>query len=192
MDGLVIYSGAAIRDHVEELGHMRVAVFRDYPYLYDGRMEDERRHLSRYAESPDSLMVAMYDTEGLVGACTGVPLALEGGELARLFLEESLEETYYIAEIVVRHGWRGQGLGTQLFSALLQAVDTDRYKRLCLCMVERAAGDPRRPADYKSPASLALRFGFVPDPSRTVQFHWKDVGEDAPTEKTMRVWVKAA
>ena len=73
-------SGAALRPHLDALAALRIAVFRDWPCLYDGDVAYEREYLEAYARSPRSVVVLARDGEAVVGASTGLPLAEDGAE----------------------------------------------------------------------------------------------------------------
>ena len=47
--------GPDLQPHLDGLGRLRIAVFRDYPYLYDGTLEYEREYLQSYLKSPAQL-----------------------------------------------------------------------------------------------------------------------------------------
>jgi len=49
--------GAAIGAHVGDIAALRIAVFREWPYLYDGDVDYEASYLSTYMRSPDSVVV---------------------------------------------------------------------------------------------------------------------------------------
>ena len=68
-------SGAAVRDHLDAVAALRIAVFRDWPYLYDGDAAYEREYLDAYASSPDSVFVLAFDGDAVIGTSTGLPLA---------------------------------------------------------------------------------------------------------------------
>ena len=51
-------TGAAVRAAIPELARLRVAVFRDWPYLYDGSEDYERRYLATYAASEGGVIVS--------------------------------------------------------------------------------------------------------------------------------------
>ena len=47
----------ALPAFVPDLARLRIAVFRDFPYLYDGTLAYEERYISTYLECPESLFV---------------------------------------------------------------------------------------------------------------------------------------
>src|SRR5690606_38292031 len=93
-------SGAALRPRLDEVARLRIAVFRDWPYLYAGDVGYEREYLDAYAQSPDSVVVLARDGDAVVGASTGIPLAADGAEFQAPFLERGIEvaKVFYCGE----------------------------------------------------------------------------------------------
>src|SRR5262245_47869199 len=69
-----LLTGAAIEPALPEIARLRIEVFREFPYLYDGTLDYERSYLSAFAASRGALIVAIRDGERVVGASTGLPL----------------------------------------------------------------------------------------------------------------------
>ena len=69
-------TGFAVEPWLDELAELRIEVFRDFPYLYEGNREYERRYLDRYAQSDRSVFVLALEFNRLVGAATALPLSL--------------------------------------------------------------------------------------------------------------------
>ena len=80
-------SGPALNQYIDELAQLRMQVFRDFPYLYDGDLAYEARYLKTYIEAPDSVIVLAFDGDKVVGASTGVPLRHEMDEVKQPFLD---------------------------------------------------------------------------------------------------------
>ena len=74
---LDVLTGAAIEPALPDIARLRIAVFRDFPYLYDGSLDYEREYLSAFAAAPGAVIVAVRDGGRIVGASTGLPLAAE-------------------------------------------------------------------------------------------------------------------
>lgn len=185
-----VLKGNEIKNYIDELGRFRIEIFKEFPYLYEGNMEYERKYLSRYTESSESILILMKDTRGLIGACTGIPLQDEDTEFVRPFQKIDIEEIFYIGEVMVRAGSRGKGLGTELLSKMLDLITRSRFKTVCFYTVDRRINHPLRPYNYKSSERLWKRFGFVMDPEKLVHFRWKDLGNSTETDKPMNVWIK--
>jgi hypothetical protein len=86
-----ILSGPEIEAYIPDLARLRIEVFRDFPYLYDGTTEYEERYLHTYVESPESVVVLALDGERAVGASTGLPMEDETPEFKRPFLEHGYD-----------------------------------------------------------------------------------------------------
>ena len=79
-------SGEALNQFIPELARLRIEVFRDFPYLYDGDPDYEARYLQTYIEAPDSVIVLAFDGDKVVGASTGIPLKYETDEVKAPFI----------------------------------------------------------------------------------------------------------
>ena len=64
------FIGSKIASVFEPLAQLRIAVFRDFPYLYDGSLNYEMQYLQTYAGSPRSLLFAAFDGGKMGGATT--------------------------------------------------------------------------------------------------------------------------
>ena len=72
-------TGAALDAALDDVARLRIAVFRAWPYLYDGDLDYERRYLKAYRQSAHAVLVGAFDGADLVGAATGTPLAGNAG-----------------------------------------------------------------------------------------------------------------
>ena len=60
--------GAAIAPYIDDLARLRLTVFREFPYLYDGTPEYEADYLSAYVQSGRSLVVLVASRRRARGA----------------------------------------------------------------------------------------------------------------------------
>ena len=67
------------------LGRLRIAVFREWPYLYEGSEAYERDYVRAFAEARDAVLVAAFDGERIVGAATASPMAAQESEVLACF-----------------------------------------------------------------------------------------------------------
>ncbi len=77
------FSGPQVKSFIPDLAKLRILVFRDFPYLYDGDPEYEEKYLKTYTDSPESVVVVAFDGGEVVGASTGRPLDHETDEIQR-------------------------------------------------------------------------------------------------------------
>ncbi len=93
-------TGEVIKPYVMDLARLRIDIFRDYPYLYEGSLDYEERYLIPYLRSPDTVMVLAMDGDRVVGAASGMPLEIETAEVKRPFLQAGIpvDEVFYFGE----------------------------------------------------------------------------------------------
>ena len=113
-----IYRGAEISAIIPDLARLRITVFRDWPYLYEGDLAYETGYLARYAQG-GAIVVAAYDGAQMVGAATGMPLLQHDDDFsgALAACDIAAEDVFYCAESVLMQDHRGQGAGHMFFDA---------------------------------------------------------------------------
>ena len=73
--------GGELEPWLDALGELRIRVFREYPYLYDGSLDYERDYLRIYQKAVGSLVVIVTGPDGhVIGATTCLPMAEESAE----------------------------------------------------------------------------------------------------------------
>ncbi|MDN3556758.1 GNAT family N-acetyltransferase [Halomonas maura] len=190
---LTTLQGRAIAPHLEALARLRIGVFRDYPYLYDGDLAYEAEYLDRYARNPRSLFVLAFDGETLVGAATGQPLVDEVDEFRSPFEAAGYrpERVFYYGESVLLPEYRGQGIGKAFMATRERHAAGEGFGFAAFCAVERPDDHPRKPADYRPLHGFWHSRGYRRTPSLSTTFAWKDLDEAEETAKPMVFWLKA-
>jgi GNAT superfamily N-acetyltransferase len=185
-------SGAALADRLDDLAALRIAVFRAFPYLYDGDATYERGYLKAYAESRDAIVIGALDGERLVGAATAAPTEDHASEFAAPFevRGHDLTDILYFGESVLLAEYRGQGIGHAFFEGREDHARALGRSLATFCAVVRPADHPTRPADYAPLDGFWRKRGYEPVAGLTTTFDWKDVGEAAETAKPMQFWMK--
>jgi GNAT superfamily N-acetyltransferase len=186
-------TGAALNDYLVDLARLRIQVFRDFPYLYDGDYDYETRYLQTYIQSPDSVVVLALDGDQVVGASTGVPLRYETDEVKEPFQAAGLDvaKFFYCGESVLLSGYRGQGCGVAFFNHRQEhARKLGGFEMSCFCAVERPVNHPHRPIDYKPLDDFWRKRGYEKHPELRTTFRWKEIGEAEETGKPMSFWTK--
>jgi GNAT superfamily N-acetyltransferase len=189
---IALATGAAIEPHLDALARLRIAVFREYPYLYDGSMEYEQQYLACYARSTASLAVLALDGGRVVGAATALPLTQHSEDLAPPLARAGIEpgSVYYFAESVLEPGSRGRGIGSAFFVERERRARELGFRVAAFCAVDRPTDHPRRPAGYVAPGALWRRHGFVRRPDIVGELAWQDVDDVEETTKPMVFWLK--
>jgi len=185
-------AGPALHPLLPELARLRIAVFRDWPYLYDGDEASERGYLRAYADAPGAAVVVCRDGGQVVGAATCGPMD-QGHEPVRLVFEAAgLDPAVhlYLGESVLLAPYRGRGAGVRFFAAREAHARALGLRHCAFCAVMRDAGDPRRPAGYVPLDAFWRRRGYRPRPELVVTFEWKEIGEVSDTPHALSFWLK--
>jgi len=190
--------GALVEPYLDALARLRIEVFREFPYLYDGSPEYERGYLRGYAASAAcTLVIALdqaLDPPEVVGVATALPLLAhdDADALAPALLGAGYDpaQTYYFGESVLRRTYRGQGIGHAFFDAREQAARELGFTLAAFCAVERPSDHPARPVSYVPHDAFWTRRGYVRRPDLVARFSWRDLGDPHDTAKPMVFWLK--
>lgn len=187
------FTGKDVEQYISDVARLRIEVFREYPYLYNGDMAYEANYLRTYTASPDSVIVIAFDGNTVVGASTAVPLRHEMEEIKRPFLEMEIDtqSVFYLGESVLRREYRGRGIGVRFFEEReAHARQIDDFVWAAFCAVERPANHPRRPADYAPLDEFWNHRGYFKRPELRTTLSWRDLDESSSTPKPMVFWLK--
>jgi GNAT superfamily N-acetyltransferase len=198
MLALRCFSGLDVSVYLPVLSALRMQVFREYPYCYDGDAEYEARYLQTYAAAPDSFFALCFDADTVVGAATAVPLMREDASMQQPFQKVGIapETICYFGESVLLPAYRGRGIGHQFFDARERYAELLRQQgyplqQLAFASVMRAEDDPRQPADYRSNAAFWRKRGYCPHASLQLQMHWRELGQGQETAHQLTVWLRS-
>ncbi|GAA4463283.1 GNAT family N-acetyltransferase [Nibrella saemangeumensis] len=185
--------GAEIGHVLDDLAALRIRVFRDFPYLYEGSPDYEKEYLKTYIQSERSFMFAICHGRQMVGATTGLPLVDEMPEIRQPFEQAGydLSTIFYFGESLLLHEYRGQGIGHRFFDereAFARTFQT--YTLACFCSVDRPENHPARPVNYRPNDGFWLKRGYRKEPALQATLTWPDIGEDTSSPKLMTFWVK--
>lgn len=187
-------TGADIETVFEPLAMLRIAVFRDFPYLYEGNIAYERTYLNTYCRSERAMLLAVYDGEQLVGATTCIPLSDETTAVISPFEKAGwdISRIVYFGESILLPAYRGQGVGHRFFDEREQhAANLEGITHTCFCAVERPNDHPSRPVDYRPLDAFWNSRGYQKAPALVASFDWPDIGEAQSTSKKMIYWMRA-
>ena len=184
--------GAEIASQLDALADVRIAVFRAFPYLYEGSRDYERHYLQTYIDCPRSLAILVWDGDRCVGASTVLPLADAGAEAQTPFIAggHDIREIDYFGESVLLPEYRGFGVGVKFFELREAHAAALGLKVCAFCAVQRPDDHPLKPAGYVPNDRFWSKRGYVQAPEIVTTFSWPDIGETESTRKPMTFWLR--
>ena len=144
-------TGPALHDALDDLARLRIAVFRDFPYLYEGTRDYEEKYLQLFLKGKDGIIVAAKDGDKIVGCATGSALVTHHGPLQEPFQKAGydLDTIFYCGESVLLPHYRGRGIGHAFFDHREAHAKAHGYGISAFCGVIRPSDHPLRPANYQ-------------------------------------------
>ncbi|RYZ58076.1 MAG: GNAT family N-acetyltransferase [Proteobacteria bacterium] len=184
--------GSAAEPYLSDLARLRIRVFHDFPYLYEGSLAYEEHYLQTYFNAPESLVVLARDGERIVGASTAIPLHYEEESLIAAFRSKGMDamDVMYFGESILLSEYRGQGAGKEFFKRRLQHAEEQGKKWAAFCAVLRSDDHPLRPSHYQPLDPFWQSQGFAKAEGMIGSLRWLDLGEKDETLKPMQFWLK--
>lgn len=187
-----ILTGPELVGALSDVAGLRISVFRDFPYLYDGDEAYERRYLAAYRDAPGAILVGAFDGDTLVGASTGTPLEHHDPAFAAPLDEAGYDvaKIFYCAESVLLKPYRGQGVGHRFFDIREEHARGLGLEFAAFCGVVRPEDHPSRTADYFPLDGFWGRRGYSPIPGAIAQFDWKEVETTEEVTHDLQFWIR--
>ncbi|MFN9163265.1 MAG: GNAT family N-acetyltransferase [Alphaproteobacteria bacterium] len=185
-------TGEALQGRLDDLSRLRIEVFRDYPYLYDGELSYERRYLAGLAASRDGVIVVASEGGVVVGASTGAPLVDQPTEITAPFREhgDDVGRIFYFGESVLRRSHRGRGIGVRFFDLREAHARRHGFSKTVFCAVVRPEGHPLRPSDHVPLDAFWRHRGYAPLAGYQCAISWRELGEAGESPKPMQFWYR--
>jgi len=186
--------GAEIASVLPALARLRIIVFRDWPYLYDGTIEYEEKYLAKLAAAKGAVCVVASDGDKVVGASTAAPMIEHADEFAQPFEAAGydLRKIFYCGESVLLKEYRGHGVGNAFFDRReAHGRRLGGFTHSTFCRVVRAEDHPLKPADYRPLDAFWRKRGYAPQEGLVATYSWKDIDQPEETEHLMQFWMKA-
>ncbi|MEY3220972.1 MAG: hypothetical protein RIT27_2329 [Pseudomonadota bacterium] len=184
--------GTQIKPYLTALATLRIEVFREFPYLYEGSIAYETQYLQTYSQAIDSIVVLAFEHNKIIGASTALPLSAETHDVTQPFINQgfNINDFLYFGESVLQKNYRGQGLGVRFFEEREAHARRLNKKYTTFCAVERPVDHPRRPADYVSLDNFWQKRGYSKQNQLHTTFNWQDLDEHTDSPKPMTFWLK--
>jgi GNAT superfamily N-acetyltransferase len=184
--------GETLRAWLPRLAGLRIAVFRDWPYLYEGEEAYEQRYLAAYADSPGAAVIAAIDGDRAVGCATCQPMVEATARVQAAFRDRGLDPARfcYFGESVLLPEYRGRGAGVRFFELREAHARALGLAAAAFCAVTRNDNDPRKPRGYVPLDAFWRKRGYARRADISVVFDWKEVDDARETPHALGFWVK--
>jgi GNAT superfamily N-acetyltransferase len=188
-----ITRGAEVDTIIDDLALLRITVFYDYPYLYEGSYAYEKQYLKIYSRADKSFIFSVYHDGKMVGATTCIPLADETEEVQKPFREAGIDinTVFYFGESILLPAFRGTGLGHRFFDEReAHATRFETYLMTSFCAVDRGEAHPCKPDDYRPNDAFWLKRGYSKNKALQTFMEWPDIGQTESYPKKMIFWTR--
>jgi len=191
-------TGSALAGALPALARLRITVFREWPYLYDGTLDSEQEYLSRFSAAEGALIVAAHDADSIIGAATAAPLRGHTEDFVPLFAARGFDpgRIFYFGESVLLPAYRGRGVGHAFFDhrqahARARAGPERAFTHTAFCAVVRREDHPLKPPGYRPLDAFWKKRGYTPIEGMIGSYTWKDIDQPGETAKPMQFWMRA-
>ncbi len=185
--------GQKLKDHLDTMAQLRIAVFNEWPYLYEGSLNYEKSYLQTYVKSRHSFVLLAHEDGKVIGATTAILAADEEDAFQAAFVQQGLapQTICYFGESILLPEYRGLGIGKEFMTrrlAFARSLPGVRYASFCAVM--RPEDHPLRPSNYKPLNTFWQQMGFHPVQGMQTEYSWLDKGEKVETKKVMQFWLQ--
>ncbi len=187
-------TGADLTHALPALARLRIAVFREFPYLYEGNQAEEEAYLRDFAASPSAGLIVAYDGAVPVGCATAMRMTEASATVALPFTARGLDpaDFFYFGESVLLPAYRGQGIGVGFFDAReAHARAASRCDYACFCAVIRPPDHRLRPVGDTGLAEFWTKRGYTPYPDLVCTMRWTELGGTEEVENRLNFWIKS-
>lgn len=190
---LEVLRGKELLSNISKLTKLRLAIYQEYPYLYEGNSAFEESYLSLFANSNESMLIIAKDNHQIIGAISGLPLDMAQKEIREVFIQSEIEikDYYALCDVIVLKQYRSKGVGSILCEEFLKQLQKKkRYKKLVLWQIVKAPDDPKRPKSYFSPDGFWQKLGFIKNPGLMCFLKWIEISETKESSHRFEFWLR--
>lgn len=186
------FSGEDARLYWQQIAKLRIEMFKEFPYLYEGTYEYEKEYLETYFKSKNSVILLVFDADDLVGFSNAIPLVEEMKEIQEPFLRMGIDigAHLYVGEVMIQPPYRGRGLLRKFFEYHDASAVKQNCSKIVLMTVNRSDDHPCRPKNYNSPDPIWEHFGYHRLPEMDISMVWKQVDTHKDEVNRLALWQK--
>jgi len=186
---IITCSGKEIRPYLDAAAQLRIEVFREFPYLYEGSEDYEQDYLASYLASFGGVFVCAFDGEKMVGVSTALPLADADSAFQEPWGDRAVDvkTIYYLGESVLLPAYRGKGVGHRFFDEREAHARALGYRETAFCSVCRPDDHPLKPLGYHDHSSFWSHRGYRPN-GVIAEFSWRQIDSQEEVMNRLEFW----
>jgi hypothetical protein len=184
--------GESAREFFNEIAQIRIDLFREFPYLYDGSIEYEREYLETYFKSKNSKIILGLDKGKIVAFSSSISLNEEIEEIKAPFLNRNLDisQYHYIGEVMIKNEYRNLSLPLEFERIHKEFATQKGHSKLVFMTVRRELNDISRPYKYKDPEKLWRYIGYKILDNMNIEMSWKRIDTGKDENNVLDIWQK--
>lgn len=189
---LIALPGPAARPYAQQIVGLDLKTYKEWPYLYEGAMEDGLGYFETYFQSKNSLFLLLMKEKNVFGYAALIPLQEEMEKLKKPMTQAGLrcEEYMYIGSVVIEKEYRHKGI-MRIMCEQADAYAKKRGKRYSLLnTIERETDNPHRPAGDRPLGGLWKHLGFEKMVGMTCPMRWSNSITHTIEPVTIGYWRK--
>lgn len=187
--------GSDMEKALDGLAALRIQVFQEWPYLYEGNLEHEKNYIKTFAKLKHAALIGAFDHEKLVGAATCSALVEQDEWVLKAFegSQLDLQTLFYFGESVLDQSYRGLGLGHVFFDERERfARQFEHITTSCFCAVERSDEDPRKPAEYRNLHKFWRSRGYSRAENIKANLQWPEGQTKEMCSHNLQFWLNSS
>lgn len=185
--------GIEIAPYIPDIVQLCHQMYREYPYLYDGKDADYEAYLQAYADSNEAVICLVFNGKKAIGLAIGMPMTITRDHYKQPLLDlgYDLNSFFYLGEFVLDPSYRGQGYEVMMYQQVENAVrKKDCYKTICMWEVDDSLNPSQRPLEYVPNNSLWEKIGFTQHPELFFIALWTNINESRESPHLAVYWMK--
>lgn len=194
-----LFTGNAIQPYIRNLADLRIEVFKEYPYLYNGDFDYEQVYLYSYIHAQHAAVVLAFDGKQVVGASTCIALEETDTFIQFPFIAKGydISKGVYFEESVLKKEYRNQGIGVRFFEEREKwAINYFKKKNIStgrfttFCGINRSEEHSLRPKEYKNLEEFWKHRGYEKQSTLQTQIAWKEIDKEEEEDHTLTFWLR--
>lgn len=188
-----VLSGEEAQQYWKDIATLRIQMFREFPYLYEGSYEYEKDYLDIYFRSSASVILLFFAGDKVVGFSSAIPLKEEMDEIKSPFLAHNIDASkyLYVGEFMLKPEYRqGISLGLSVAQFYEDYARGFGREKLVFMTVQRPDNHAARPSDYRSLEPLWCRRSFKKREDLHIHITWEQIDTHREENNVLDIWEK--